>query len=109
MKQESPFFRYGECQKSQWAKRAFVELPSDVPTAQVCNHCGYKHVMLIKDLRAEWTCPNCGLVHDRKYNGAKNVLEAGMDVLHNEEESFVMQARKQKKVLESKITLRAKL
>lgn len=88
--------------KSQWAKRAFVELPSDVPTAQVCNHCGYKHVMLIKDLRAEWTCPNCGLVHDRKYNGAKNVLEAGMDVLHNEEESFVMQARKQKKVLESK-------
>lgn len=82
--------------KSLWGGRTFVEVPKDVPTAQVCTVCGHKNVVLAQDLRSEWTCPECGAVHDRKYNGAFNVLEAGRDLLAKTEDSFVMKAKKDK-------------
>ena len=75
--------------KSAWAGRAFVEVPQDAPTAQVCSVCGHKQTGLAKDLRAEWTCDGCGAVHSRKYNGAVNVLEAGLDILSQREDSYI--------------------
>lgn len=81
--------------KSLWAGRRFLEVPQDTPTAQTCSSCGYKHVLLAKNLRAEWTCTECGAVHSRKYNGAVNVLEAGMDILVGTEDAFVTKAKKQ--------------
>ena len=80
--------------KSAWASRAFALVPSDAPTAQVCSRCGHKEESLAGDLRPEWTCPECGAAHDRKGNGAENVLEAGLDILRGEEESFVAKAMK---------------
>jgi len=78
--------------KSEWAGRAFVELPQDAPTAQVCSKCGHRHTILAKDLRSEWTCPSCGAVHSRKLNGAVNVLEAGRDILFEQESAYVTKA-----------------
>ena len=63
--------------KSEWCGRTFVLLESDYPTAQTCSECGAKYEILAKDLRSTWTCPECGTAHDRKHNGAVNVLEAG--------------------------------
>ena len=45
-------------------------------TTQTCSHCG--HVLagdkkLTLDDR-EWTCPVCGIHHDRDHNAAKNIL-----------------------------------
>ena len=82
--------------KALWGGRTFVEVPKDTPTAQVCAACGHKNVVLAQDLRSEWTCPECGAAHDRKYNGAVNVLEAGRDLLAKTEDSFAMKAKKDK-------------
>lgn len=80
--------------KSAWANRSFVEVPGDTPTAQVCSRCGHEELVLARDLRPAWTCPECGAKHDRKANGAQNVLEAGKDILANQEQSFVTKAKK---------------
>lgn len=82
--------------KALWGGRTFIEVPKDTPTAQVCTVCGHKNVVLAQDLRSEWTCPECGAVHNRKYNGAVNVLKAGCDLLMKTEDSFVMKAKKDK-------------
>lgn len=80
--------------KSAWANRSFVEVPGDTPTAQVCSRCGHEELVLARDLRPAWTCPECGVKHDRKANGAQNVLEAGKDILAKQEQSFVTKAKK---------------
>ena len=46
------------------------------PTSQKCSHCGFKGGKKELDVR-EWTCLNCGTVHDRDVNAAINILEAG--------------------------------
>lgn len=79
--------------KSAWANRAFVEVPGDTPTAQVCSRCGHEELILAKDLRPTWTCSECGAKHDRKANGAVNVLEAGKDILSQQEQSYVSKAK----------------
>lgn len=83
--------------KSAWANRAFVEVPNDTPTAQVCSRCGHEELVLAKDLRSKWTCSECGAQHDRKANGAQNVLEAGLDILHDRERAYVTKAKKTRK------------
>ena len=83
--------------KSAWANRAFVEVPNDTPTAQVCSRCGHEELVLAKDLRSKWTCFECGAQHDRKANGAQNVLEAGLDILHDRERAYVTKAKKTRK------------
>ena len=63
--------------KCEWAGRGFVELPERTPTAQTCSRCGHVEKTVAEIFDQEWTCPECGCVHDRKANGALNVLAAG--------------------------------
>ena len=44
-------------------------------TSKTCSECGY----LNKALKAEkkWSCPSCGVVHDRDTNAANNLQEMG--------------------------------
>ncbi|WP_293132202.1 RNA-guided endonuclease TnpB family protein [Okeania sp. SIO3I5] len=44
------------------------------PTSQKCSHCGFRGGKKELDVR-EWTCLNCGAVHDRDINAAVNILE----------------------------------
>jgi len=44
-------------------------------TSQICSNCGYDDGNHTLDIR-QWTCPNCGVSHDRDINAAKNILSA---------------------------------
>ncbi|MGB3695658.1 MAG: RNA-guided endonuclease TnpB family protein [Spirulinaceae cyanobacterium] len=46
------------------------------PTTQKCSNCGFKGGKKELSVR-EWTCLNCGAVHDRDINAAVNILVAG--------------------------------
>jgi putative transposase len=42
------------------------------PSSKTCSCCGHKLVELPLSVR-EWTCPTCGVVHDRDVNAAVNL------------------------------------
>ena len=42
-------------------------------TSQICSSCGYDDGKHTLDIR-QWTCPNCGINHDRDINAAINIL-----------------------------------
>lgn len=63
--------------KSDWYGRTYVKVGTYCPSSQTCNCCGYKNP-IIKDLSVRyWTCPNCGIFHDRDENAADNILVEG--------------------------------
>lgn len=51
------------------------------PSSKLCD-CGYINVELrLRD--RQWTCPQCGLVHDRDYRAACNILSEGIHSLES--------------------------
>lgn len=49
------------------------------PTSTVCSTCGGYHKDIVDSLGVrQWTCPDCGNVHDRDINAAKNIRLSGM-------------------------------
>ncbi|WP_334025916.1 zinc ribbon domain-containing protein [Nocardia terpenica] len=47
-----------------------------LPSSKTCSSCGHVLESLALGVR-EWTCRECGMVHDRDYNAAENILAAG--------------------------------
>jgi putative transposase len=65
--------------KAQWYGRTLVKIDKWYPSSKRCFGCGHILDSLTLDVRT-WTCPQCGVVHDRDINAAKNVLAAGLAV-----------------------------
>lgn len=64
--------------KAKWNDRIYVKIDSFYASSQLCSHCGYQNKE-IKDLSVrQWKCPNCGEIHDRDINAAKNILAKGL-------------------------------
>jgi len=43
------------------------------PSSKTCNDCGHKVDLTLSD--RTWACPNCGTVHDRDLNAARNLRD----------------------------------
>lgn len=63
--------------KAKWYGRTLIGIDRWYPSSKRCGDCGYTMTELALSVR-EWTCPECGIVHDRDINAARNVLAAGL-------------------------------
>ena len=59
-----------------------IKVDTFYPSSQICHECGYKNPG-VKDLKVrKWICPQCGAVHDRDQNAARNILAEGIRILN---------------------------
>lgn len=59
--------------------KTVVKIDRWYPSSQTCSACGHIVEKMPLNLR-EWTCPECGVVHDRDGNAAVNILAVGQTV-----------------------------
>lgn len=70
--------------KSSFAGRTYHRIDRFYPSSKTCSSCEYKLEKLDLGTR-EWTCPNCGTLHDRDINAARNILRVGQIDCYGEE------------------------
>jgi putative transposase len=65
--------------KADWYGLTLVAIDKWYPSSKRCFDCG--HVLGSLSLATrQWTCPACGVAHDRDVNAAKNIKAAGLAV-----------------------------
>ncbi|MEH0422985.1 RNA-guided endonuclease InsQ/TnpB family protein [Streptomyces sp. B21-083] len=64
--------------KAAWYGREVIAVDRWFPSSKLCSTCGTIRSKLPLNVRT-WTC-ECGAVHDRDVNAAKNILAAGLAV-----------------------------
>ena len=66
--------------KSNWLGKKIIEINKYYPSSQCCNRCDYKNEE-VKDLSVrKWTCPKCGMIHDRDINASINIMFEGLKI-----------------------------
>ena len=70
--------------KAQWYGTRIVEADQWYPSSKTCSACGAANPELTREPR--WSCPACGVIHDRNENAARNLqklalLAVGEDVM----------------------------
>jgi putative transposase len=66
--------------KAAWYSRNLVKIDRWYPSSKRCFDCGHILDSLTLDVRM-WTCPECGVIHDRDINAAQNIAAVGLTVL----------------------------
>jgi putative transposase len=77
--------------KANWHGRSLIGIDRWYPSSKRCFDCGYIMPKLLLDVR-KWACPECGAVHDRDINAAKNILAVGLTVAAQGESVSPVQA-----------------
>jgi putative transposase len=63
--------------KSAWYGKILETVDRWYPSSKTCSQCQYRLDVLRLDER-QWTCPRCGITHDRDVNAARNLLAEGL-------------------------------
>lgn len=66
--------------KADWYGREIVKIDTWYPSSQICSCCGHKDGKKALSIR-EWTCPECGVRHERDINAAINIMNEGLRLL----------------------------
>ena len=75
--------------KSNWLGKKVIEINKYYPSSQCCNRCDYKNEE-VKDLSVrKWTCPKCGMIHDRDINASINIMFEGLKMYIKYNANFV--------------------
>ncbi len=71
--------------KTQWYGKRLIVIDRWHPSSRLCSTpgCGWKNSHLKLSDRT-WVCNNCGTLHDRDLNAAKNIRAAGLAVVQRE-------------------------
>ena len=65
--------------KAEEAGRKLIRIPRFEPSSKTCSECGaVKQDLTLND--RQWVCQSCGVLHDRDYNAAKNILRLGQSL-----------------------------
>jgi putative transposase len=67
--------------KAAWYGRRIATIDRFYPSSQLCSVCGAQWAGTKELSVREWECPECGSVHDRDRNAAKNILGEGLRLL----------------------------
>ena len=59
--------------KARWSGGQVLRVDRFFPSSKLCSDCGHKNKSLTLNIR-QWVCINCGSIHDRDINAAKNIL-----------------------------------
>jgi putative transposase len=66
--------------KARWRGRTVIAVDKFYPSSKTCSGCGAVNADLkLKDRR--WSCPACGVEHDRDINAALNIRNEGLRLL----------------------------
>lgn len=69
--------------KAKWCGKTISKIDRFYPSSQLCSNCGHKNSDVKNlDIR-DWTCPVCGVHHDRDVNSAINILNEGLRLLNS--------------------------
>ena len=66
--------------KASWHNRRIIEIGRYYPSSKLCHYCRHKMDYMGLEIR-NWTCPSCGIQHDRDVNAAINIKNEGLRIL----------------------------
>lgn len=69
--------------KARWYGKIISKIDMFYPSSQLCSNCGFKNSEVKNLSIREWTCPKCGVSHDRDINSAINILNEGLRILNS--------------------------
>jgi putative transposase len=65
--------------KGLWHGCQIIKVDRFFASSKTCSECGHRQPLELSD--RVWTCEQCGIVHDRDVNAARNILREGLRIL----------------------------